>query len=125
MRDPRAHRGVQLPGFPNVFALYGPNTNTVVGAGIVFFAECTMRYAMGCLNLLAVRGNRWLDVRRGPFEAHNAWVDAENARFAWGAPEVSSWYKDASGRVTQNWSGTHHDFWAMTRAPDPAEHDFG
>ena len=96
MRDPRARRGVQLPGFPNVFALFGPNT--VAGAGIVFFAECAMRDAMGCLNLLAVRGDRRLDVRRGPFEAHSAWVDAENARFACGAPGVSSWYKGASGR---------------------------
>ena len=46
-------------------------------------------------------------------------------RPAWGAPGLSNWYKGASGRVTQNWPGTHHEFWAMTRAPDPAEHDFG
>jgi 4-hydroxyacetophenone monooxygenase len=43
---------------------------------------------------------------------------------AWGVPQVSSWYKSASGRVSQNWPFALVDYWEATRAPDPADFAF-
>ena len=48
-------------------------------------------------------------------------VDAANAEMAWGQPGVTSWYKNASGRVAQNWPFALVDYWAATRAPVAAE----
>ncbi len=59
--DARAYLGMTTPGFPNLFILYGPNTNIVVNGSIIFFSECSVRYVVGCLKLLArdrARG-RW------------------------------------------------------------------
>jgi 4-hydroxyacetophenone monooxygenase len=42
---------------------------------------------------------------------------------AWGASTVNSWYRNADGRVTQNWPGTLLEFWEQTRAPDPAQYE--
>ena len=35
-----------VPGFPNFFLLYGPNTNIVVNGSIIWFTECEVRYVM-------------------------------------------------------------------------------
>ena len=50
--------GITVPGFPNLFMLYGPNTNIVVNGSIVFFSECEVRYILGCIKLLLEGGQR-------------------------------------------------------------------
>jgi 4-hydroxyacetophenone monooxygenase len=54
-------------------------------------------------------------------DRYNVKIDALNRQRAWGAPAVSSWYKNRTGRVTQNWPGTHGEWWEETLAPDPAD----
>jgi 4-hydroxyacetophenone monooxygenase len=117
--DARAYLGVTIPGFPNLFCLYGPNTNIVVNGSIIFFSECSAHYIVGCIESLLRSGQRALEVRRETHELYNQRVDAENARMAWGAPTVSSWYKNNKGRVSQNWPFALIEYWRATRAPDP------
>ena len=65
--DPRAHLGITVPGFPNLFVLYGPNTNLAHGGSIVFTASAsgTSRVAAHALRRrlrrarLQARGLRW------------------------------------------------------------------
>jgi 4-hydroxyacetophenone monooxygenase len=123
--DARAYLGMTTPGFPNLFMLYGPNTNIVVNGSIIFFSECSVRYILGCLKLLAQTGAASLEVRRDTHDAFNARVDAANALMAWGAPHVSSWYKSETGRVSQNWPFPLVDYWNATVAPDPADFVLG
>ena len=61
-RGPRATSGITIPGFPNLFCLYGPNTNIVINGSIVYFSECEVRYILGCLDLLLETGHGALDV---------------------------------------------------------------
>ena len=70
---------------------------------------------------MAERGAATLEVRQDVHDAFNAKVDAANAMMAWGAPQVSSWYKNATGRVSQNWPFPLVDYWTATVAPNPAE----
>ncbi len=42
--DARAYLGMTIPNFPNLFLIYGPNTNIVVNGSIIFFSECSVRY---------------------------------------------------------------------------------
>jgi len=119
--DARAYLGMTTPGFPNFFMIYGPNTNIVVNGSIIFFSECSVRYITGCLKLLAETGARTLEVREGVHDAFNAKVDAANALMAWGAPQVTSWYKNDLGRVSQNWPFPLVDYWTATLAPNPAD----
>ena len=122
--SPRAYRGVTIPGFPNLFCLYGPNTNVVVNTSITILSECGVDYILGCLRLLLETGSRSLECRREVHDAYNEWIDAGNARTAWGAPGVRSWYKNESGRVTQNWPYRLLDFWKQTRSADAADYLF-
>jgi len=119
--DARAYLGMTAPGFPNLFMIYGPNTNIVVNGSIIFFSECSVRYILGCLRLMAESGVRAMEPRRDVTDAFNARVDAGNRLMAWGAPQVTSWYKNEHGRVSQNWPFGLIDYWRATLSPDPAD----
>jgi 4-hydroxyacetophenone monooxygenase len=40
----------------------------------------------------------------------------------WGAASVNTWYRNANGRIAQNWPFTLLEFWQRTRAVDPADY---
>ncbi len=119
--DARAYNGVCVPGFPNLFCLYGPNTNIVVNGSIIYFAECGAHYVVECLRLLAERGATAMDCRPDAYDRYAALMDEHNSQMAWGTSPVNSWYKSPSGRVAQNWPLPLIDYWRQTRSPNPAD----
>ena len=54
----RAYVGSMLPGFPNFFILYGPNTNQLSGLQIVAMEEIVTRFALGTIGGLIEQGKR-------------------------------------------------------------------
>ena len=118
--DARAYNGICVPGFPNLFCVYGPNTNIVVNGSIIYFAECAVHYIVECLRLLSTSGSAAMDCRRDAYDSYAALIDEHNSQMAWGISPVSSWYKSPSGRVAQNWPLPLIDYWRQTRRPDPA-----
>ena len=121
--DARAYLGITIPDFPNLFCLYGPNTNIVINGSIIYFSELEVRYVLGCLRLLFEGGHRALDVRPEVHDAFNERIDAANRTMAWGASSVNSWYKNDVGRVAQNWPFSLLDYWHQARRPDPADYE--
>jgi 4-hydroxyacetophenone monooxygenase len=118
-----AYLGITVAGFPNLFCLYGPNTNLVANGSIIFFSECVVRYIVAAVHLLLEQEKRALDLRREAYEADGERVEAGNARMAWGVSTVNSWYKNSRGRVTQNWPFTLLEFWERTRQPELAHYE--
>ena len=70
---------------------------------------------------MAETGAGALEVKREIHDAFNVRVDAGNKLMAWGAPQVTSWYKNDAGRVTQNWPFALVDYWRETLAPRPSD----
>ncbi len=122
--DPRAYLGITIPQFPNLFCMYGPNTNIVVNGSIIFFSECETRYILGCIKLLLEGGYHALDCRSDVHDEFNKQIDTGNLNMAWGAANVPTWYKNEKGRVTQNWPFTLLEFWNRTRTPNPDDYSF-
>jgi len=118
-----AHRGVLVSGFPNLFLLYGPNTNLGHNS-ILFMIECQVRYVMRCLDEVGRRGARWIDVKRDAMARSNAELQAALAKTTWSS-DCNSWYKTADGKITNNWSGRTAAYWRATRNPDFDELDVG
>jgi 4-hydroxyacetophenone monooxygenase len=121
--DARAYLGITVPDFPNLFCLYGPNTNIVINGSIIYFSECEVRYVLGCVKLLLERDQRALDVRKDVHDEFNELVDAGNRSMAWGWSDVNSWYKSETGRVAQNWPFTLLEYWQRTLVPDPDDYE--
>jgi 4-hydroxyacetophenone monooxygenase len=120
--DARAYLGITVPGFPNLFLLYGPNTNIVINGSIIYFSECEVHYVLGCLRLLLEGGHRALDCRPEVHDAYNVRIDEGNRQMAWGASDVNTWYRNAKGRIAQNWPFSLLDYWRETRSPDPDDY---
>ncbi|GAA4190281.1 NAD(P)/FAD-dependent oxidoreductase [Streptosporangium oxazolinicum] len=115
-----AYLGIAVPHFPNLFLLYGPNTNLGHNS-IVFMIECQVRYVMGCLPYLAARGP--MEVRPEAMATWRRSLDRAMGGMVWQAG-CTSWYKNAAGRVTNNWPGTTTTYRRITRTPRPESFHF-
>jgi len=120
--DARAYLGIVVPGFPNLFLMYGPNTNIVINGSIIYFSECEAHFITESAKLLLGRRLRSLECRADVHDAYNEHIDAGNRSMAWGVSTVNSWYKNEFGRVAQNWPFALLEYWQQTRAPDPDDY---
>lgn len=119
--DATAYLGMAVPGFPNFFMLYGPNTNIVVNGNVIFYSECQITYLLDCLRRIVEEGVA-LDCRQEVHDEFVARVDELNARRAWGCAGVRNWYLSPTGRVSQNWPSTALEYWERTRSLDPEDY---
>jgi len=115
--EPRAYLGITVPGYPNLFCLYGPGTNLAHGGSIIFHAECQVRYTMRCLAVLLQGGFSAMDCRQDVHDAYAARFDARHATMVWSHPGMNSWYKNANGKVLTTSPWRLVDYWAWTTTP--------
>jgi 4-hydroxyacetophenone monooxygenase len=115
--DPRAHLGITVPGFPNLFMLLGPNTGLGHGGSAIFHIEAQVNYTIKCLAHMIKNGIGSLEPKREPFEEYNARVDAAHERMVFAHPGMNNWYKNRAGRVVALSPWRLVDYWAMTREP--------
>jgi 4-hydroxyacetophenone monooxygenase len=120
--DARAHLGLTVPGFPNLFLMYGPNTNIVVNGSIIYFSECEAHYITESVRLLLEKDAAAMDCRPEVHDAYNVMIDTATRARAWGVSDVSTWYRNEHGRVAQNWPFNLFDYWQQTRAVDPDDY---
>jgi 4-hydroxyacetophenone monooxygenase len=116
--DARAYLGVAVPGFPNLFLMYGPNTNIVINGSIIYFSELETRYLLDAIRVLLEDGRSSIEVRPDVHDEFNVAIDEGNGRMAWGVSSVNSWYKNAHGRVAQNWPFSLLEYWQRTQHVD-------
>lgn len=109
----RAHLGLSVPGFPNFFVMYGPNTNLGHNS-IVFMLENQARHIVSCVQRMT-HGDA-MEVDAGAAARFDQRLQRDLARTVWGSVE-SSWYQDDAGRITNNWAyGTPRYWWATRRS---------
>jgi 4-hydroxyacetophenone monooxygenase len=113
----RALYGSTIPGFPNLFCLYGPNTNVNTNGSVVLFVELALEYAMECIGELLRRDAKAMVLRPAVLEEHYERLDEAARGLAVGHSNVNSWYKNKFGRVSQNWPHSTMEFWHGTRGP--------
>ncbi|HIF63923.1 MAG TPA: NAD(P)/FAD-dependent oxidoreductase [candidate division UBP10 bacterium] len=121
--DPSAYLGITVPGFPNMFCLYGPGTNLAHAGSIIFHSECQVRYIMGCVREMVEKGLSTMDVRREVHDDYVARFDAEHERKVWAHPGMNSWYKNSRGRVTTTSPWLLLDYWRWTMQPDFSDYE--
>ncbi|MFP5326757.1 MAG: flavin-containing monooxygenase [Acidimicrobiia bacterium] len=120
--DARAYLGIVVPHFPNLFLLYGPNTNIVINGSIIYFSECEVHYLVEAIHALLADDKASMDCREEVHDAYNERIDEANKKMAWGASTVNSWYKNAKGRVAQNWPFALLEYWQQTREVDRSDY---
>jgi len=102
-RGAEAYLGVAVADFPNLFLLYGPNSNLGVGS-IVYVLERQQRYIARWVARFADDGLRRAEVRPEAQRRVNEWIQRRTARTPFAAG-CDNWYRGADGRNTNNWAG--------------------
>jgi len=116
-----AHLGICVPGFPSMFVMYGPNTNTS-GGSIIVYLEAQAAYIRQALQQLRARDAGAVEVRAEVEAASDRALQARFAGTAW--TECDSWYRDEHGRIVTNWPGYMREYLQQTRRLDPADYSF-
>ncbi|BBH71415.1 putative monooxygenase [Actinoplanes sp. OR16] len=101
-----AYLGVTVPGFPNMFLVYGPNTNTG-NTSVIYFHEVQARY-IGQAVRVVDQGQGPLEVRAERSDAYDSEIQSRLADSVWTG--CQSWYRTASGRVVTNWPGKAQEY---------------
>ncbi len=115
-----AYLGMTVAGFPNLFVMYGPNTN--LGAGsIITQLESQMSYIVDAIRRLRKDGG-WLSVRAEIQEAFDRDLRKRLSDSVW-LTGCSNWYVDEHGRDTNNWPGFTLEYRWLTRRLDPADYE--
>lgn len=114
---PEAYLGIMVHGFPNMFMLYGPNTNLGHNS-ISFMIEQQVDYMLRTLAAVEAEQARAADVSADGQRRFNERIEQLLSATVWADPHCRSWYKAANGRVYQNWAGSCGDYAEATGTLD-------
>jgi cation diffusion facilitator CzcD-associated flavoprotein CzcO len=121
--DPEAYLGITTSGYPNLFMLYGPNTNG--GNSIILMLEHQVEHMIRLLDLLDEAGADWLDVRPEVMDAYNDTLqDAINGVAVWQA-SCNGYYRSASGRIVTQWPWNFTEYRRRTETDDLSSYETG
>lgn len=105
-----AYLGITVAGFPNLFILYGPNTNLGHNS-IIYMIESQVRYVISCVEALKEKNLRFLNVKTGLYNKYNNEVQRRLKTSVWAAG-CTNWYTNTAGKNTNNWpSFTFEYYW--------------
>ncbi|RZV54065.1 MAG: NAD(P)/FAD-dependent oxidoreductase, partial [Pseudomonadales bacterium] len=107
--DPRAHKGIALPDFPNYFFAVGPN-GLVLNVSYFITAEKNVETIVRLLKEMRDSGKRQANVKREVFEQYNSWMDERFGRFSWGSSDCHSYYRNAAGHAPFLFPGNFKEY---------------
>lgn len=117
-----AYLGMTVPGFPNLFMLYGPNTN-VGSNSVIFMLEAQAHYVVRALRHMRRRRKSYVAVREQTMADFIDKIDGWMQGTVW-TTRCSNYFRAANGRVVTQWPRSARDFWSMTRRFRPADYTF-
>jgi cation diffusion facilitator CzcD-associated flavoprotein CzcO len=113
-----AYLGTAVSGFPNMFLLWGPNTN-LAHSSVVFMIESQVHYVVEALKA-ARRGT--VEVRPEVQDRWHSEMQEQLSGSVWNTGGCASWYLDRSGDNPIMWPGQTFTFRRRTRRFDPADY---
>jgi cation diffusion facilitator CzcD-associated flavoprotein CzcO len=97
----RAYLGLSVPGFPNLFLLYGPNTNGGTGS-VIYTLEAGMGHVIAAMRQLDVRRAGRIEVGREAAERFDRELREALAGTVWHSG-CTNWYVDENGNDPSQW----------------------
>jgi hypothetical protein len=105
-----------VPGFPNLFLLYGPNTNGGTGS-VVSTIEASIGHVLAALRELERTGASAIEVKRAAADAFDASLRAALAGTVWHSG-CTNWYVDEHGNDPSQWPWTWREYRRRTATLD-------
>ncbi|CAN5555001.1 NAD(P)/FAD-dependent oxidoreductase [soil metagenome] len=95
-----AFLGITVPRFPNMFLVYGPNTNLGSGS-IIYMLESQADHVVAAVRTIAMRAGTVLEIDDRAFRRFSTAMTARQRHTVWQG--CRSWYLDHRGQDTHNW----------------------
>jgi 4-hydroxyacetophenone monooxygenase len=108
----RAYLGTLLPGFPNFFMIYGPNT-----AGVPVMQELQARFALGCMAHLILNNKSRVDVTLDAYWQYNDEIDKAEVTRVYVSSGVKNYWTNEFGRSAANCPFDARKMWEWLRDP--------
>jgi cation diffusion facilitator CzcD-associated flavoprotein CzcO len=117
----RAYLGMSVPGFPNMFLLYGPNTNGGTGS-VIYTIEAGVRHVIAALRELERANARRIEVRRPAAEAFDRELRTALDATVWHTG-CTNWYVDEHGNDPNQWPWLWTTYRRRTGRLDPGAYE--
>jgi 4-hydroxyacetophenone monooxygenase len=117
----RAYVGCMMPGFPNLWTIYGPNTNG--GLNVSSFHEKIALYALQCMEAMVLGNGGAMEVKQDAYWRYNHVVDERNGKKAWSDPRAQNYYWTEHGRSSVMCPFNSEEMSGYLRKPDFADMD--
>jgi 4-hydroxyacetophenone monooxygenase len=118
----KAYLSMTVPGFPNLFMLYGPNSQPVSGgAGLVTWFEIWSRYIAQSIVAVIEGGHSRMEVRKAVYDDYNKRLDEEASKLIYivdAGSRERNYYVNEWGRLQVNIPWEAEDFYRMCARPD-------
>jgi cation diffusion facilitator CzcD-associated flavoprotein CzcO len=98
---PRAYLGLSVAGFPNMFLLYGPNTNGGTGS-VIEVIEAGCNHVIAALRAMERTRTRRIEIRRTAADTFDRELRAALANTVWHTG-CTNWYVDEHGNDPNQW----------------------
>ncbi len=118
----QAYLGITTTGFPNLFMLYGPNTNQ---GSIIHMIECQVAYLVRQVQRLDAEELVWLDLKAEVQQRYNVALQAELDRFDIWKFDCNHYYRNASGRIVTQFPGDMANYRERTSQADTDAYEVG
>jgi len=116
---PSAYLGITVPGFPNLFMMYGPSTHLNHGGSLIFHSECQMRYIGGCLEALAAGPYKSMEPKAELYEEYHRRHQSEIRQLVWSHPSIRhTHFRNEAGEIHTVSPWRLVDYWSWTRSPN-------
>ena len=119
---PKAYLGLSVPAFPNMFLLYGPNTNGGTGS-VVFIVEAGMTHVLAALAELKRTGTRKIEIRREVADDFHRELKQALPDTVWTG--CGNWYLDENGHSPNQWPWRWATYTRRTRQLEPGAYLVG
>jgi 4-hydroxyacetophenone monooxygenase len=120
----RAYLGTMMPGFPNLFSIYGPNMNPFGGGlSVTDLQEMQTRFTLKCLEHLILEDRGSVDVTFQAYETYNAELDRRQATKVYSDPRITNYYRNEFGRCSVNSGYDTRLLWRWLRDPSEPKSD--
>jgi len=113
---PSAYLGLTTSGFPNLFMLYGPNTNG--GNSIILMLEHQVEYLLRLVGAMEEADVDRIDVRPEVMAAFNAALQEDIESVDVWQASCNGYYRSASGRIVTQWPHNFATYRARTEQDD-------
>jgi len=116
----QAYLGVTTAGFPNLFMLYGPNTNN---GSILTMIEYQVDYVLRQIERIADEDLASIDVRPDVMARYNDEIQQAIAGVRVWNEACNGYYRSGTGRVVTQWPYSMSAFRERARKPDPEAYE--